>query len=148
MDLKSLFAQPSLKTAAATTSPTAPSRTPTASNAVQEAVRAASEEARVKIAAQAGPSPVEDLEKIAQQVSERDRQGTLKEAHAYGRAICDGFMAQLAVYEKVAAEQVMETMQAADAAAAAEIERVEGLVEKVATNHYLAGVEIAQALLS
>lgn len=152
MNLHGIFSQPTAKTAAATGSPTAPPaqtpRAPGGKNAVQEAVKAASEEARTKVASQTGPTPAEDLEKIAAQVAERDRQGTLKEAHDYGRAICDGFMSQLAVYEKIAAEQSRETDKTASAAYDATAERVEQQIHKVASAHYVGGYEIAKALVA
>jgi len=61
---------------------------------------------QVKTAAVA--SPAGDLEKIAASVIAAEEEGIVKQAHAYGAAVCDGFMARMSHYEaageKVAAE--------------------------------------------
>src|SRR5882672_2835878 len=53
-------------------------------------------EAAAKIASQA--SPVEDLTKIAADLSKAEHEALVKEAQLYGAAICDGFMARAAQY--------------------------------------------------
>jgi hypothetical protein len=54
-------------------------------------------------------SPVQDLEKIAAQVTASEQEALTKEAQLYGAAVADGFMARLAQYneaaEKLAAQQ-------------------------------------------
>jgi len=146
MNLQGIFTTP--KTAAEAGAPTAPPPKAPSRSAVQDAVQAAATEARAKTASLSGPSPMADVEKLAAEVAQRDHQGTLKEAHAYGAAICDGFMAQLALYEKVAAEQVAVTNKEAAQAYDATAERVETQIHKVASAHYLGGYEMAQALLT
>jgi hypothetical protein len=47
-------------------------------------------------------SPVADLEKMASDLSNAEEEALVKEAQIYGAAVCDGFMARLAVYEQAA----------------------------------------------
>lgn len=148
MNLHGIFTSQSTKTAAEAGAPTAPSPRPAARSAVQEAVQAVSAEARTKIAAQSGPTPMGEVEKIAAEVAARDHQQTIKEAHAYGAAICDGFMAQLSAYEKVAAEQVAETRKEAEQVYDQTAAQIEARIHKVASEHYLGGYEMAKALLA
>ena len=44
--------------------------------------------------------PVDDLEKIAQDLHEAEGEALTKEAHLYGAAVCDGFMSRLSQYEE------------------------------------------------
>jgi hypothetical protein len=58
-------------------------------------------------------SPVEDLTKIAADLSKAEHEALTKEAQLYGAALCDGFMARAAQYQdaagKVAAAQPTKT---------------------------------------
>lgn len=149
MHIRSLF-DVTPKTAALRGAPTAPAAPakPAVRTAAQEAVKAAAEEVQTKTAqAVAAPAPLEDLEKVAAEVAAKNREGTLKEAHAYGAAICDGFMERLAMYEKVAAEQNDRLAKEAQDAAAETALQVEGQIHKVAADHYLGGFALASELL-
>lgn len=55
-------------------------------------------------------SPVEDLTKIAVDLSKAEHEAMTKEAQLYGAALCDGFMARAAQY-KQAASQFAAPMQ-------------------------------------
>lgn len=55
-----------------------------------------------KTASQA--SPVEDLTKIAADLSKAEHEALVKEAQLYGAAVCDGFMARAAMYNEAAAK--------------------------------------------
>lgn len=68
--------------------------------AVSEATSAVSR-ARVKTAS---ASPVEAIEKLARDMASEDQDTSIKTAHLVGAAMADGFMSQLGVYEKVAAQ--------------------------------------------
>lgn len=102
-----------------------------------------------------GQTPAADLEKVAAAAAERSRQGHLKEAHDMGRAMADGFMSQVAVYEKVAAEHAAAQgggdgateaeRQAAYTKTAAEMEE---LVQITGANHWLYGQAAVEALAS
>ena len=58
-------------------------------------------------------SPIEDLTKIAADLSRAEHEALTKEAQLYGAALCDGFMARAAQYQeatsKVAAAQSTKT---------------------------------------
>lgn len=99
-------------------------------------------------------TPAADLEKVAAAVAERSRQGHLKEASDMGRAMADGFMSQIAVYEKVAAEHA--NAQGGDGATEAERQaaytktaaEMEELVQTTGANHWLYGQAAVEALAS
>jgi len=65
----------------------------------------------------AAKSPVEDLTKIATDLSKAEHDALVKEAQLYGAAVCDGFMARAAQYQeasaKVAAAQPAATQKTA-----------------------------------
>lgn len=52
----------------------------------------------------AATSPVEDLTKIAADLSKAEHETITKEAQLYGAALCDGFMARAAQYKEAAAK--------------------------------------------
>lgn len=159
-DLHQIFATtqtPSEKTASEAQPAPAPAaaRTPgpTASAAVAAAVSEALAHGTTKVASEAG-APAATLTKLAGEVAALEKQARIQEGNLIGRAICDGFMAQLGVYEKVAAE-----MQGAGAdAARAEAEKqaawnrefaeTEATIEKTAAQHYLLGLEMAREALT
>lgn len=58
-------------------------------------------ETATKVASQA--SPVEDLTKIAADLSKAEHEALIKEAQLYGAAVCDGFMARAAQYTEATA---------------------------------------------
>lgn len=90
---------------AATTTDTAVDQLRTA---LSEALASPSE----KTASATPSTPVQDLEKVAAQVLEQDNARLQKEAHAYGIAVADGFMAQMAAYN--AASEKVATVAATD----------------------------------
>lgn len=117
--LTKMGAAPTTKTASA-----APASTPTtapASDAGERLKQALKEatapDASTKTASQA--SPVEDMTKIAADLSRAEHEALVKEAQLYGASICDGFMARAAQYDeaarKVAAAQPTTKTAAADA---------------------------------
>lgn len=88
------------KTAAAAPAPAAPS------NDIAERLKVALKEATspepTKVAAQA--SPVDDLVKIAADLSRSEHDALVKEAQLYGAAVCDGFMARASQYNEAASK--------------------------------------------
>lgn len=106
------------KTAAAAPS-TTPTVSTTPSNDIADRLKVALKEATApetqKTASQA--SPVQDLVKIASDLSAAEHDALVKEANLYGAAVCDGFMARLAQYDqasaKVAAAQPAQTAKTA-----------------------------------
>jgi hypothetical protein len=148
MNLNDLFKAPTQKLAAAApTPPTAPTTgTSPLSNAINAATAAAESE---KVASQTA-APIADLEKAARAVSDRNRADLIKEAHDIGRAIADGFMAQVAVYEKVASQ--MGPSEPSDAEKQAAYEeasaRFTQQIHTLGAEHYVGGYQMAQALLS
>ena len=75
------------------------------SNDIADRLRVALKEATApeatKVAAQA--SPVDDLVKIAADLSRSEHDALVKEAQLYGAAVCDGFMARASQYNEAAA---------------------------------------------
>ena len=69
-------------------------------SAVADAAAAASR-SHVKVASTA---PVAAIEKLARDMAAQDQDTSIKTAHLVGAAMADGFMSQLGVYEKVAAQ--------------------------------------------
>lgn len=57
----------------------------------------------------AAASPVEDLLKIATDLSKAEHEAITKEAQLYGAALCDGFMARAAQYTEAVATQPVKT---------------------------------------
>jgi len=158
MNLSNLFANNETSTKIASVAPSAPASGNAAATA-RNAVDAALQAATVKTAGVAQPtaapagSPTGDLDKVAAEIIEQNHQRRLKHAFEEGRAHCDGFMSQLAVYEKVAADKAAAgpteaEKVAADKAAQATEERVINQIHKVASDHYLGGYEAARAVLS
>lgn len=154
MDLNNLYQN--TKLASALGAPTAPA-TPTSSRgAVQAAIEAAAQEAHTKVASvQAGSPLLGDLRQAAEKVASSMQNATLKEGHDIGRAICDGFVAQLGAYEKAAADLSARAQQGATKEAQAEqeiVERttrdVEQRIHKVASDHWLGGYAIVGELLT
>jgi hypothetical protein len=47
-------------------------------------------------------SPVDDLTKLAADLSKAEHEALMKEAQSYGAAVCDGFMARAAQYKQAA----------------------------------------------
>lgn len=168
-NLNHLFshASPVTSTGATPTAPlgkTASDGQPAQQPAAQDRVRAAldgvlanrEKNASAQPPAQAqGQTPAADLEKVAAAAAERSRQSHIKEAHDMGRAMADGFMSQVAVYEKVAAEHAAAQgsgdgateaeRQAAYTKTAAEMEE---LVQTTGANHWLYGQAAVEALAS
>lgn len=68
--------------------------------ALKHALREASASANQKVAA--APSPLQDLTKIAAELSHAEHDAIVKEAQLYGAALCDGFMARGAQYKEAA----------------------------------------------
>lgn len=95
------------KTASAAAPAAAPSGSAPSSNDAGERLKQALAEA-IAPAAQAktaaATSPVEDLTKIAADLSKAEHETITKEAQLYGAALCDGFMARAAQYKEAAAK--------------------------------------------
>jgi len=86
-----------------TASAPAPTGSSSSSNDASERLKQALKEAtapapQAKTASQA--SPVEDLTKIAADLSKSEHEALTKEAQLYGAAVCDGFMARAAQYQE------------------------------------------------
>lgn len=90
-----------------TASDAAPSRAAaTSSSDANERLKQALKEATASSSptkTAAHTSPVEDLEKIAADISRAEHEALAKEAQLYGAAVCDGFMARAAQYKEAAA---------------------------------------------
>lgn len=82
------------------------------SNDIAERLKVALKEATApeptKTAAQA--SPVDDLVKIAADLSRSEHDALVKEAQLYGAAVCDGFMARASQYNEAAAKLAGQSM--------------------------------------
>lgn len=111
-----LFNKPTqqTKTASAQTPAQGHGQQPTAktASAVSEALAAVTQ--NTKTAAETRPAgaaaPVFD--KLAADLAEQDKEGSIKMAQLYGAAMADGFMSQLGMYEKVA-ENLAQTQKTA-----------------------------------
>jgi len=145
------------KVASDATPPTARAAAPSTSQAVQAAVNEVLTPT-TKVAS-AGLPPAATLTKLAGEVAGLEKQARVQEGNLIGRAICDGFMSQLAVYEKVAAEQAqaqpqpfgsptLAEKQAAEAAWQAEYDQTVGQIQKLAAEHYAYGHELAREALT
>lgn len=107
------------KTASAVAPATAPSGLAPSSNDAGERLKQALAEAitpapHAKTAS--ASSPIEDLTKIAADLSKAEHEAITKEAQLYGAALCDGFMARASQY-KDAAAHVTPTAKTAAAVA-------------------------------
>ena len=117
------------------------------------------------------PAPAAELQKIAADLAAADQEAIIKEAHVYGAAVADGFIARLGQYdaaagsvektaaavdvEKIAEEAVrgyIETDRQIKTAAQAEFQRgyqeTVAEIEKVATDCYGQGVQDCQTVLA
>lgn len=118
MRLSSVLARiqaPQDKTAAASPSPASPAPAATPSD-LKDRLKAAVEEALVPVSQKTAStaSPVEDLTKIAVDLSAAEHEALSKEAMLYGAALCDGFMARAAQYE-AGAQKIASTPPASQA---------------------------------
>lgn len=88
------------KTAAVAPLPVAGTQTPVsdAADMLKQALAEATATSTTKTASMA--SPVEDITKIAADLSKAEHDALVKEAQLYGAAVCDGFMARAAQYEE------------------------------------------------
>jgi hypothetical protein len=110
------------KTASASTTPANPGKTAAAPSTTGDKLKQALKEATAAPAemktAAAPSSPVGDLTKIASQIAGAEHEALVKEAHLYGSAVADGFLARVAQHtdavEKIAAVQPQSTKTAAD----------------------------------
>lgn len=78
----------------------APSSSDAGERLKQALKEATAPEAQAKTAS--AQSPVEDLTKIAADLSKAEHEAITKEAQLYGAALCDGFMARAAQYKEAA----------------------------------------------
>lgn len=160
MNLHAIFADapvPAAQTKVASEAAPTPSARAAAPSTTQ-AVQAAVHEALTPTAkvASEGLPPAATLTKLAGDVAGLEKQARVQEANLIGRAICDGFMSQLAVYEKVAAVQeapapggpTLAEKQAAEAAWQSEYNETVGQIQKLAAEHYAYGHELAREALS
>lgn len=99
---------------AAVAAPTTPAAGSTApSNDIADRLKVALKEATAPEPTKtaSAPSPVEDLTKIAADMARTEHEALVKEGQLYGAAICDGFMARAAQYNKAAADQAPPTIE-------------------------------------
>ncbi len=78
-------------------------------SAVEDAARTVAR-SQTKIASD---SPVAAIEKLASELAGQDQDSSIKTAHLVGAAMADGFMSQLGMYEKVAAQLSEKTASVA-----------------------------------
>jgi hypothetical protein len=95
-----------------TASAPAPTGTAAPSSDAGERLKQALKEATApapqsKTASQA--SPIEDLTKLAHDLSKAEHEALTKEAQLYGAALCDGFMARAAQYQEATAQSIPKT---------------------------------------
>ena len=91
-------------TKTASTQPTTQAAAPTggAEDRLRQALKEATAPEATKTAS--APSPIEDMTKIAADLSKAEHEALVKEAQLYGAAVCDGFMARAAQYQEAAAK--------------------------------------------
>lgn len=151
MTLTELFENPMSQKTASQAAPAAaaPSGKTAVAQAIEEAMEAAQAQSQQAKVASQQPTPGSDLEKLARDVSNKNRENLIKEASDIGRAIADGFMAQVAVYEKVAAQmQPSEPTETEKRAAYDEAaQRLTEEIHAIGADHYLGGYKIASALV-
>jgi hypothetical protein len=94
----------------------APSSNDAGERLKQALKEATAPEAQAKVAGT--PSPVEDLTKIAADLSKAEHEAITKEAQLYGAALCDGFMARAAQYKEAAEKAAAAAPQPTKTAAA------------------------------
>lgn len=94
------------KTASATAPASAPSGSASPSSDAGERLKQALKEATASEPTKtaSATSPVEDLMKIAADLTKAEHEAITKEAQLYGAALCDGFMARAAQYKEAAAK--------------------------------------------
>jgi len=110
------------KTASAVAPAGSASPTSDAGERLKQALKEATAPAIVtKTASQA--SPIEDLTKIAADLSKAEHEALTKEAQLYGAALCDGFMARAAQYQEATAKVAAPTKTAAVAGGTADFEK-------------------------
>jgi len=106
----------STKTAAVVPAPS-PTTSVDAPDRLKQALKEAmTEEPAAKTASAA--SPVEDMMKVAAQLSGAEHDALIKEGQLYGAAVCDGFMARAAQYNEAASKTAAQvpTKTASDSA--------------------------------
>lgn len=121
------------KTASASPTPDDSNKTATAPSTTGEKLKQALKEATAAPAPTekqaSANSPVGDLMKTASNIANAEHEALVKEAHLYGSAVADGFLARVAQHtdavEKVAAQQSSKTAAVAD----------DGSFEKFAANN-------------
>lgn len=118
MRLSSVLARiqaPQDKTAAAGPPLVSPEPAPAPSD-LKDRLKAAVEEALVPVPHKTASttSPIEDLTKVAADLSAAEHEALTKEAMLYGAALCDGFMARAAQYE-AGAQKIASTQPAPQA---------------------------------
>lgn len=131
--LTKIGAAPTTKTASA--APTSSSEAAPASDAgdrLRQALKEATAPDATKVAGQA--SPIEDMTKIAADLSKAEHESLVKEAQLYGAAICDGFMARAAQYDE-AARKVASAQSAPQAKTAAAGDALADTFEKFAAEN-------------
>jgi len=106
-------AQTGVKTASATATANAP-------EALRSALRTALATTEKTAAAQVQASPVGELMKFAEDLSQAEDHALIKKAQIYGAAMCDSFMERFAAYEQAALQVAPPTVKMAAAQAAAE----------------------------
>lgn len=104
------------KTASASTPAVTPAGSASPSSDAGDRLRLALKEATAPEAKTAAvASPIEDLTKIAADLSRADHDALVKEAQLYGAAVCDGFMSRAAQYTEAAQKTAThKTASAAD----------------------------------
>jgi len=109
------------KTASAAAPASAQTGTSSPSNDAGERLKQALKEATAPEAqgkTASAASPVEDLTKIAADLSKAEHESIAKEAQLYGAALCDGFMARASQYKEAAEKAAALAPQATKVAGA------------------------------
>jgi hypothetical protein len=92
------------KTAGVVLTATTPSSSDAAKDTLQAALKEATAPDLVATKTASQTSPVEDLAKLAADVSATEGQAITKEAQMYGAAVADGFVARLAQYQEASSK--------------------------------------------
>jgi hypothetical protein len=110
------------KTASAAAPASAQTGTTSTSDAGERLKQALKEATAPEVQAKtaSAASPVEDLTKIAADLSKAEHESITKEAQLYGAALCDGFMARAAQYKEAAEKAAVHAPQTAKVASASD----------------------------
>lgn len=150
-DIKNVGSSGMAKTASHETGKTGSEKSGSAKAELLQTLQSAMQPEQQKTAAKTEQPVTEKLAKIAQDLANSDAEALVKEAHVYGAAVADGFMARLGQYEEAAAH--VPQAKTASPAPKSEEEAFEKfasenpeIVKEAAELGYLRGMQEIEAL--